>query len=133
MLAEENRFGHTLDIGLKKLEEELKPLAANPGSVYSGDAAFRLYDTYGLPMDFILDAARDLGVQFDEAGFEKAMHEQRTRARASWKGGAKDSANPAFAKIAETFRTEKDFYTRDGRQRLPALKPSSQRNGSVTN
>ena len=111
VLAEENRFGHTLDIGLKKLEEELKPLAAKPGSIYSGDAAFRLYDTYGLPMDFILDAARDLGVQFDETGFEKAMQEQRTRARASWKGGSKDSANPAFQKIAETFRTEKDFYT----------------------
>jgi alanyl-tRNA synthetase len=110
VLAEENRFGHTLDIGLKKLEEELKPLAAKPGAVYSGDSAFRLYDTYGLPMDFILDAARDLGVQFDEAGFEKAMEEQRTRARASWKGGSKDSANPAFAKIAETFKTEKDFY-----------------------
>ncbi len=110
VLAEENRFGHTLDIGLKKLEEELKPLATRPDSVYSGDSAFRLYDTYGLPMDFILDAARDLGVQFDEPGFEKAMHEQRTRARASWKGGSKDSANPAFAKIAETFKTEKDFY-----------------------
>ncbi len=111
VLSEENRFGHTLDIGLKKLEEELKPLSAKPGSVYSGESAFRLYDTYGLPMDFILDAARDLGVQFDEAGFEKAMHEQRTRARASWKGGSKDSANPAYAKIAETFTTEKDFYS----------------------
>ncbi len=110
VLAEENRFGHTLDIGLRKLEEELEPLSAKPGSIYSGESAFRLYDTYGLPMDFILDAARDLGVQFDEAGFEKAMHEQRTRARASWKGGSKDSANPAFAKLAETFTTEKDFY-----------------------
>jgi alanyl-tRNA synthetase len=111
VLSEENRFGHTLDIGLRKLEEELKPLSEKPGSVYSGESAFRLYDTYGLPMDFILDAARDLGVQFDEAGFEKAMHEQRTRARASWKGGSKDSANPAYAKIAETFTTEKDFYS----------------------
>src|SRR4029077_7975379 len=101
VLAEEIRFGRTLDIGLRKLEEELKPLAAKPGSVYAGVSAFRLYDTYGLPMDFILDAARDLGVQFDEAGFEKAMHEQRTRARASWKGGSKESANPAFAKLAE--------------------------------
>ena len=110
VLAEENRFGHTLDIGLKKLEEELEPLAAKSGSVYSGDSAFRLYDTYGLPMDFILDAARDLGVQFDEAGFEKAMQEQRTRARASWKGASKDSANPAYTKLAETFKTEKDFY-----------------------
>jgi len=110
VLAEEIRFGRTLDIGLRKLEEELKPLAAKPGSVYAGVSAFRLYDTYGLPMDFILDAARDLGVQFDEAGFEKAMHEQRTRARASWKGGSKESANPAFAKLAETFKTETDFY-----------------------
>jgi alanyl-tRNA synthetase len=110
VLAEEIRFGRTLDIGLRKLEEELKPLAAKSGSVYAGESAFRLYDTYGLPMDFILDAARDLGVQFDEAGFEKAMHEQRTRARASWKGGSKESANPAYAKLAETFRTEPDFY-----------------------
>jgi alanyl-tRNA synthetase len=110
VLAEEIRFGRTLDIGLRKLEEELKPLAANPGSVYAGESAFRLYDTYGLPMDFILDAARDLGVQFDEAGFEKAMHEQRTRARASWRGGSKESANPAYTKLAETFKTEPDFY-----------------------
>jgi alanyl-tRNA synthetase len=110
VLAEEIRFGRTLDSGLRKLEEELKPLAAKPGSVYAGESAFRLYDTYGLPMDFIRDAARDLGVQFDEAGFEKAMHEQRTRARASWKGGSKESANPAFVKLAETFKTEPDFY-----------------------
>jgi len=76
-----------------------------------GDRAFSLYDTYGLPKDFILDAVRDLGVSFDEAGFEKAMQEQRTRARASWKGGAgKEAANPAFAKLAETFKTEPDFY-----------------------
>jgi alanyl-tRNA synthetase len=119
VLAEEKRFGHTLDIGLRKLEEELKPLAAKPGSIYPGEAAFRLYDTYGLPMDFILDAARDLGVQFDESGFERAMHEQRTRARASWKGVHKEAANPAYAKLVETFRTEPDFYnstkTKDSR------------------
>jgi alanyl-tRNA synthetase len=110
ILAEEERFGHTLDIGLRKLEEELRPLAAQKGSIYPGENAFRLYDTYGLPIDFIVDAARDLGVQFDEAGFEKAMQEQRTRARASWKGGSKESANPAYAKLADTFRTEPDFY-----------------------
>jgi alanyl-tRNA synthetase len=110
VLAEEERFGHTLDVGLRKLEEELQPLAGRKGTVYSGEAAFRLYDTYGLPLDFILDAARDLGVQLDEAGFEKAMQEQRTRARASWKGVHKEVANPAYAKLAETFRTEPDFY-----------------------
>jgi alanyl-tRNA synthetase len=110
VLGEEVRFGHTLDIGLRKLEDELKPLAAQKGSVYAGESAFRLYDTYGLPVDFILDAARDLGVQFDQVGFDKAMQEQRTRARASWKGGTKEAANPAYAKMAETFRTEPDFY-----------------------
>jgi alanyl-tRNA synthetase len=110
VLAEEKRFGHTLDLGLRKLEEELQPLAERKGSIYPGEAAFRLYDTYGLPMDFILDAARDLGVQFDQPGFEKAMHEQRTRARASWKGLHKEAANPAYAKLAETFKTEPDFY-----------------------
>jgi alanyl-tRNA synthetase len=111
VLSEEKRFLQTLDIGLRKLEDELQPLAGKPGAVYSGEMAFRLYDTFGLPSDFIIDAARDLGVSFDEAGFEKAMQEQRTRARASWKGGTgKEAANPAFAKLAETFKTEPDFY-----------------------
>ncbi len=110
VLSEEKRFGQTLDIGLSKLEDELKPFAGQKGAIYSGEKAFKLYDTYGLPMDFILDSARDLGVQFDEAGFEKAMEEQRTKARASWKGTHKGAANPAFAKLGETFKTEPAFY-----------------------
>jgi alanyl-tRNA synthetase len=80
-------------------------------AVFPGNKAFKLYDTYGLPRDFIEDIARDAGFVVDAAGFETAMEEQRTKARASWKGGAgKETANPAFAKIAETFKTEKDFY-----------------------
>jgi alanyl-tRNA synthetase len=116
IVAEEKRFASTLDIGLKKLDEDLLPLKAlvgtaeAKGALYSGEKAFRLYDTYGLPMDFILDAARDLGIAFDQAGFEKAMQEQRTRARASWKGGHKELVSPAYAKIAETFQSGKDFY-----------------------
>jgi len=78
--------------------------------VLSGGEAFKLYDTYGLPRDFIEDAARDAGLKFDERGFEQAMQEQRVRARASWKGGSKEAANPAYAKLAETFKTEADFY-----------------------
>ena len=118
IVSEEKRFGHTLDVGLKKLEDDLRPLASLLGTVaakdavYSGDDAFRLYDTYGLPLDFIADTARDLGIGFDEPSFERAMQEQRRRARASWKGGpGKDTANPAYARIAETFKTEKDFYS----------------------
>jgi alanyl-tRNA synthetase len=78
--------------------------------VYSGSSAFTLYDTFGLPLDSMQDAVRDFGLEFDQGGFDKAMQEQRTRARASWKGTHKEAANPAYAKLAETFRTEPDFY-----------------------
>jgi alanyl-tRNA synthetase len=112
--AEESRFGRTLDIGLKKLEDDLAALPEAESLIkpatYPGANAFRLYDTYGLPLDFIRDVLRDQGVALDEAGFDRAMEEQRTRARASWKGGHKDVAKPAYAKLAETFRTEPDFY-----------------------
>jgi alanyl-tRNA synthetase len=115
--SEEVRFARTLDTALEKLEDDLRPLTAYVGTpfqqkegVYSGKRAFELYDTYGLPLDFILDSARDLGIPFDQAGFDLAMQEQRTRARASWKGMHKEAANPAYAKLAERFRTEPDFY-----------------------
>jgi alanyl-tRNA synthetase len=115
--AEEVRFARSLETALEKLEGDLRPLTAYVGTpfqekegVYPGEKAFQLYDTYGLPLDFILDSARDLAIPFDQAGFDRAMQEQRTRARASWKGGAKEAANPAYAKLAETFKTEPDFY-----------------------
>src|SRR6267143_553878 len=115
--AEEVRFARTLDTALEKLEDDLRPLTAYVGTpfqekagTYSGERAFQLYDTYGLPLDFILDSAHDLGIPFDQVGFDRAMQEQRTRARASWKGGTKEAANPAYAKLAETFKTEPDFY-----------------------
>src|SRR6266566_950467 len=77
---------------------------------YPGDKAFKLYDTFGVPLDFIIDACRDEGIEFDLNGFDKAMNEQKKRARASWKGGAKEAANPAYAKIADRFKTGPDFY-----------------------
>ncbi|HET6144619.1 MAG TPA: alanine--tRNA ligase, partial [Candidatus Acidoferrales bacterium] len=106
VLSEETRFARTLAIGLKKLDDDLGATT----STYEGSKAFKLYDTYGLPLDFITDAVRDLKLTFDEAGFQQAMQEQRTRARASWKGGHKDVANPVYAKLAERFKTEPDFY-----------------------
>jgi len=63
---------------------------------YHGERAFMLYDTFGLPVDFIQDACRDEGIGFDQAGFDRAMAEQRERARASWKGAAKQTANPDY-------------------------------------
>ena len=71
--------------------------------VLSGAKAFKLYDTFGLPLDFMVDAARDQGIEFDQAGFDLAMEEQRERARASWKGGAgKQAASPVFATLPVT-------------------------------
>ena len=85
---------------------------------------FSLYDTFGLPRDFIEDVRRDNGVQH-RIGLNsmRAMEEQRTRAKASWKGVHKESANPAYAKLAETFKTEPDFYfgTRTSDCRIEAI------------
>jgi alanyl-tRNA synthetase len=69
-----------------------------------GIDAFRLYDTFGLPLDFIQDACRDLGIIFDQAGFDYSLEMQRNLARASWKGAVKQTANPAYQKLsASTF------------------------------
>jgi alanyl-tRNA synthetase len=110
--AEQNRFSVTTNVGLGKLEDDLKPIRSGMTQVrvYPGDQAFRLYDTYGLSRDFIEDVCRDSNINVDWVGFDRSMQEQRTKARASWKGGAKETANPAYAKLAETFKTEPDFY-----------------------
>ncbi len=72
------------------------------GMRYRGDHAFKLYDTFGLPFDFIMDACRDAGVSLDVEGFERAMDAQRERARASWKGAAKQAAAPAYRDLDKT-------------------------------
>ena len=93
--AEEKQFDRVLKIGLTRLNEELQ------GS-FTGEKAFHLYETFGLPLDFMVDAARDAGVKFDEAGFEAARAEEQARARASWKGGSQKSASPAFRELPKT-------------------------------
>ena len=98
VLAEETRFANTLNVGLEKLEEILK---SSDGAL-AGDDAFKLYDTFGMPLDFMQDAARDQGIAFDQAGFDRAMAEQRERARASWKGAAKQTANPAYQQLPKS-------------------------------
>ncbi|MBV8208238.1 MAG: alanine--tRNA ligase [Acidobacteria bacterium] len=97
--AEETRFAHTLDIGLARLDE----LIGKSGQQVRGDEAFKLYDTFGLPLDFIQDACRDAGIALDQEGFDRAMSEQRTRAQASWKGGAgKQAASPVYRDLKKT-------------------------------
>jgi alanyl-tRNA synthetase len=108
VLSEEQRFAHTLDIGLKKLEEAFQlssthgPATASALIELSGAEAFKLYDTFGMPLDFMQDAARDQGIAFDQEGFDRAMQEQRERARASWKGAAKQTANPVYQQLPKS-------------------------------
>ena len=85
----------------KSMEAEYNAIVNGPRRL-SGVDAFFLYETFGLPKDFIQDAARDAGVKFDEQGFEAARAEEQARARASWKGGAAKTASPAFRDLPKT-------------------------------
>ena len=93
--AEEKQFDRVLKIGLTRLDEELK-------DNFTGDKAFHLYETFGLPLDFMVDAARDAGVKFDDEGFERAKEAEQSRARASWKGGSQKTASPVFRDLPKT-------------------------------
>ena len=72
------------------------------GVILNGETAFHLYETYGLPMDFMIDAAHDFEIGFDQASFEVARAEEQARARASWKGGSQKSASPAYRELPKT-------------------------------
>jgi alanyl-tRNA synthetase len=100
--GEEERFDAVLSDGLPRLEEALDAAAAG-NHVVAGDIAFRLYDTYGLPRDFIEDMIEDRKLSLDRDGFERAMQGQREKARAGskFKGGAKqDHASVGFEGVA---------------------------------
>ncbi len=81
---EEGRFKRTLGTGLKLLEDETRALSA--GGTLRGDVAFKLYDTFGFPLDLTEDVLRARDIKVDNAGFEAAMDEQRAKARAAWAG-----------------------------------------------
>ncbi len=106
VMAEERQFARVMEAGLARLEQDFVPLLADKKSAaavtYPGTKAFHLYETYGLPLDFMVDAARDQGLEFDLTGFEAARAEEQARARASWKGGTKASASPAFRELPKT-------------------------------
>jgi alanyl-tRNA synthetase len=105
-------FGLLLEIikesfGADEASTVARQLATAKFSV-SGGSAFHLYETYGLPVDFIADAVRDAGMYLDMEGFEHAKEEEQARARASWKGGSQKSAAPVYRELA---KTEFEGYT----------------------
>jgi alanyl-tRNA synthetase len=113
--AEEKQFDRVLEVGSENLDfaianAKLRYEAFPEDSKYQGegraklpgDEAFRLYETFGLPLDFMLDATRDAAIEFDSEGFENSKAQEQARARASWKGGSQKSASPAFRDLPKT-------------------------------
>ena len=99
LLNEETRFKKTLDRGLKLLDDELSDLP--DGAELPGETAFKLYDTYGFPLDLTQDALREKGRGVNTAGFDTAMEEQKTRARAAWSGSGEAADATIWFDLAE--------------------------------
>ncbi|HTP98975.1 MAG TPA: alanine--tRNA ligase [Casimicrobiaceae bacterium] len=100
--AEEERFGETIENGMKILSASLDRLATSGGKVLDAETAFTLYDTFGFPLDLTADVARGKGVTVDEAGFDAAMNAQRERARAA--SNFKMGATVGYSGPKTTFR-----------------------------
>lgn len=96
---EEARFFKTIESGIALFNEELK----NTKDVFSGEVAFKLYDTFGFPLDLTQDMLREKNLKLDEAKFEELMLEQRTRAKAAWKGSGDDAVAGDFKALLEEF------------------------------
>ncbi|MFD1882787.1 alanine--tRNA ligase [Paracoccus pacificus] len=101
--TEETRFKQTLDRGLRLLDDEITRLPE--GADLPGEAAFKLYDTYGFPLDLTQDALREKGRGVDTAGFDSAMAEQKAKARAAWAGSGESKDAAIWYDLAEKHGT----------------------------
>ncbi|WP_088346241.1 MULTISPECIES: alanine--tRNA ligase [Rhodomicrobium] len=99
LLLEETRFRKTLERGLALLDEETANLSA--GATLSGDVAFKLYDTYGFPVDLTADALKQRNIEVDRSGFEIAMERQRAEARAAWSGSGEAATERVWFELRD--------------------------------
>jgi len=107
---EEERFGETIAAGLTLLDEAIAKLKEGSKQL-PGSELFRLYDTFGLPLDLAEDVAEERGIALDMPGFEAELKQQRVRAQASWKGAKKDEAKGAWHELASHYRTTFDGFS----------------------
>lgn len=98
---EEERFFATIAAGIELFDKELQ----NTREIFSGEVAFRLYDTFGFPLDLTQDMLREKGLKLDTAGFEQLMQQQRERAKAAWKGSGDLETHGDFKMLIEKFGT----------------------------
>ena len=106
ILNEEIRFGATLERGLKILQDEVPSIQNN---TLSGSVAFKLYDTYGFPIDLTKDILRSQGMSVDEEGFSEEMNAQKTRARKSWIGSGERTQDKIFFEISDRYGSTEFF------------------------
>ena len=99
VLAEEQRFAETLDRGLAILNDEVATLRAAGKNVIPGDVLFKLYDTYGFPVDLTADIVESEAFSIDEAGFELCMERQRAQAREHWKGSGEEGIAQIYKEL----------------------------------
>lgn len=99
ILAEEERFAETLDRGLAILNEDIADLKSRGEKQLPGEAIFRLYDTFGFPVDLTADIMAAEGMTIDEPGFEECMELQRSKAREHWKGSGEEGVADIFKKL----------------------------------
>ncbi|HTP04456.1 MAG TPA: alanine--tRNA ligase [Nitrospirota bacterium] len=99
-LLEEERFATTLTSGIALLNETVATIKAEKKNGIPGDVLFKLYDTFGFPLDLVADMARDMGLKLDEEGYRKAMQEQRVKARAAWAGSGEAKVKPVYKEVA---------------------------------
>ncbi|MBL4589459.1 MAG: alanine--tRNA ligase, partial [Alphaproteobacteria bacterium] len=98
---EETRFKGTLERGLKMLDEETDKISS--GSKFPGDVAFKLYDTFGFPLDLTQDALRSQNIEVDTGAFETCMEKQRSDARAAWSGSGETATSVVWYDLVEEF------------------------------
>ncbi|MFA5073838.1 MAG: alanine--tRNA ligase, partial [Nitrospirota bacterium] len=105
VLIEEERFAATLDSGIALLNETVRELISAGKNSIPGDVLFKLYDTFGFPLDLVADMARDMHLKLDEEGYHKAMQEQRTKARAAWSGTGEEKIKPIYKELGSRMKT----------------------------
>ena len=116
---EEERFFKTIASGIELFNEEL----ANTKDVFSGEVAFKLYDTFGFPLDLTEDMLKEKGLQLDSETFERLMSEQRSRAKAAWKGSGDAAIEGDFKTLLEKFGKNSfaGYEEREGTSKVLAL------------
>jgi alanyl-tRNA synthetase len=108
---EEERFLETLSKGLARLEEDIAALEKSGAKVLPGEAVFKLYDTFGFPVDLTADILSGRNLEIDEVGFNTAMIAQRKRARAAWKGSGDERVAEIYGRLASDISTRFSGYS----------------------